>query len=267
MSKKTHRLVAHSVRPIADSCPDRAHGSALDRRCDALLDNSESDDAEAPTPKVSDCSALSRRLNCLSDKSDSNDAEAATLADLDRPALVAAPSGMMHLDVIWYDALTLELVPEPEAVARPGAVALHLDAHNAAQRTLPSCLLDVAIDASTLPRPAAREGSLLRAAISKIDRIIERRPTVFKIGITNNPAKRFYNPRYGYQLDGFRTMRLLWASDVRAGIAMLEAALILQYEGTPGFRNVATGGEGPPNRTPPFFCYVVTMPADERVRK
>ena len=243
MSRKAPRFALGPVEPIAESCPDRVLGSALDRRVDELLDNSESEDADVATLVVLDCPAL-----------------------VDNP-VVAAPSGTMRLDIIWFDAFTMELVSGPDAVSRPVAVALHLDAHHAAQRTLPSGQHDDAIEASTLPRPAAREGAVLRAAISKIDRLVQRCPTVFKIGITNNPVKRCHNRRYGYRLEGFRTMRLLWASHVREGIAMLEAALILHYEGRPGFRNVATGGEGPPNRAPPFFCYVVTMPADGRVMR
>jgi len=87
-------------------------------------------------------------------------------------------------------------------------------------------------------------GAILAHAEEHVHRIVKQGPTIFKIGITTDPAHRWGNRRYGYlhDLDHYQQMMIL--SEIEsAGAAMLEASLIKTFKHTPGCRNTAPGGE------------------------
>ena len=111
-----------------------------------------------------------------------------------------------------------------------------------------------------------RAGAMLEHCINCIARRLEQGPTVFKVGITADPIVRFVF--YKTDRDVFSHMLLLCVSQEPGYVAMLEAALIREFQRShrnQGFRNVATGGENCPDRGP-VYLYVVTRAADVAVR-
>ena len=94
----------------------------------------------------------------------------------------------------------------------------------------------------------------------------------FKIGITFQPARRWTNPRYGYQVLGYTTMVICYASESSDVIAEMEEGLIALYrvfdrsgqyvqkdrrDGDVRCANRAPGGESAHHGHSPFFLYVV----------
>ena len=81
--------------------------------------------------------------------------------------------------------------------------------------------------------------------------------TRFKVGITHNPSRRWFNNAYGYRQEGWGTMQVLWVTRPRKA-AELETRLITYYKKTkaPGRYNIRPGGESCP-RTAPVFVYAV----------
>ena len=111
-----------------------------------------------------------------------------------------------------------------------------------------------------------RAGAMLEHCINCIARRLEQGPTVFKVGITADPIVRFVF--YKTDRDVFSHMLLLCVSQEPGYVAMLEAALIREFQRShrnQGFRNVATGGETCPE-SGPVYLYVVTRAADVAVR-
>lgn len=88
-------------------------------------------------------------------------------------------------------------------------------------------------------------GKRLRHAIDFIERLTET-PTVFKIGVTSNPADRWARKPYGYayDLDRYQALTVLLELRTTEAAGMAEAALIERFKRTPGCRNEADGGEG-----------------------
>lgn len=103
-----------------------------------------------------------------------------------------------------------------------------------------------------------RTGKVLQHCCERIDSLLTC-PTVFKIGITEDPMHRWSNRKYGYCLDrDFATMIVLAETQTIEGAAFLEAALIDKYGKRSGCRNIASGGEGVSvSRTGPCYVYVV----------
>ena len=92
--------------------------------------------------------------------------------------------------------------------------------------------------------PSSNAGAILDHAIRLVDDILNNRPTIFKIGITTDPAYRWGNNKYGYQhdIDNYEQMLVLSEAD-STGAAMLEASLIRKFRDVSGCRNTAPGGE------------------------
>jgi hypothetical protein len=92
--------------------------------------------------------------------------------------------------------------------------------------------------------PSSNAGAILDHAIRLVDDIVNNRPTIFKIGITTDPAYRWGNTKYGYQhdIDKYEQMLVLSEAD-STGAAMLEASLIRKFRDISGCRNTAPGGE------------------------
>lgn len=92
--------------------------------------------------------------------------------------------------------------------------------------------------------PSSNAGAILDHAIRLVDDILNNRPTIFKIGITTDPAYRWGNNKYGYQhdIDDYEQMLVLSEAD-STGAAMLEASLIRKFRDVSGCRNTAPGGE------------------------
>ena len=87
----------------------------------------------------------------------------------------------------------------------------------------------------------------------------------FKIGVSSNPIVRFVE----YQKKGYTAMWVVWMSDSKDLIHMLEAALISEFHQHIGCQNQSgTGGEGSLNAKrnpppPPYFVYVTGGRADQ----
>ena len=90
--------------------------------------------------------------------------------------------------------------------------------------------------------------------------------TVFKIGVTAEPAQRFMF----YRQENYTNMWVLHTSACVQEIHMLEAALISHFQCGTGCRNTPnSGGEGALNRQNsqgPYFAYVVGGRADQNKR-
>ena len=87
-------------------------------------------------------------------------------------------------------------------------------------------------------------GAVLAHAMQLVHDVTGREPTIFKIGITADPAHRWGNAKYGYKYDRDKYQQMLVFSEAdSAGAAMLEASLISIFKTTRGCRNTAPGGE------------------------
>jgi hypothetical protein len=107
-----------------------------------------------------------------------------------------------------------------------------------------------------------RAGAVVAHAVAVVTKLLEfsKGLAVFKIGLTRCASTRWENPKYGYvkDLDNYTAMIVLAESSSGQSMGFLEAALISQFSGTPGFRNIATGGETiAPDDTGPFCVYLV----------
>ena len=84
-----------------------------------------------------------------------------------------------------------------------------------------------------LPRRGLLAGAVLQHSIRVVEEYFKRlEPLVFKFGWTHNPIWRWTNSLYGYcqDKDIWSEMIILHASHEAFGPAMLEAALINQYQ-------------------------------------
>lgn len=90
-------------------------------------------------------------------------------------------------------------------------------------------------------------GVILRHCTAYVDQLLDRGPTIYKIGATWRPEHRWTNSAYGYRIDVDRwdCMHVLHAARSES-IGFLEASLIAHYKGQhpDGLRNQAPGGEG-----------------------
>ena len=120
----------------------------------------------------------------------------------------------------------------------------------------------------TNPSKPALEGYVLQHAKEQIDvfrRHVGLQVCVYKIGITANPLVRFHS----YKQSNYTLMRVIHISPDLGLIKMLEAALVDIHIGLTGCRNTRLGGDGPLNSAkskPPYCCYVVAAPADQKKR-
>ncbi|CAE7402485.1 unnamed protein product [Symbiodinium pilosum] len=98
-----------------------------------------------------------------------------------------------------------------------------------------------------LPSKTGTAGSALNHAINVVKSTLEAKaPMSFKLGYTHNPSWRWDNTLYGYKHDlayKFQAMLVLCISEEPHSAAMMEAALISYFKGTPGCQNVRAGGD------------------------
>lgn len=93
-----------------------------------------------------------------------------------------------------------------------------------------------------------------------IQKLFSKHPAVFKIGICRNPVERWSHPLYGYALDTrecWLGMKVIAVFKTSCSAALLETALIHEFQKTPGCRNDKPGGETPSPVDGPHFTYVV----------
>ncbi|CAJ1422627.1 unnamed protein product, partial [Effrenium voratum] len=127
-------------------------------------------------------------------------------------------------------------------------------------RMLPPELLgDPRVSAARLPSRNGKGGELAGAALCRAKGVVTQildamAPVVFKIGITCTPLVRWR----AYDREGYQQMHLLHVTEEPGLVQMLEAALISEFQGRSGCRNVAKGGEGPVGRGP-YFAYLVVV--------
>ena len=102
-------------------------------------------------------------------------------------------------------------------------------------------------------------------------RHINRRRTsmgivVFKIGVAADPEDRFNNLEFGYALDGYMFMDVLWRGAPR-DCAVLEDKLITLFKPQRGCRNVNPGGGGfdANNNSYQSHVYVVFAPCGDGI--
>ena len=78
-----------------------------------------------------------------------------------------------------------------------------------------------------------RAGAILEHCIANIDEILAGTvPTVYKIGITRDPHRRWHHETYGYgnDIEGWQQMRVVARTKGGEAIDILEAALIRIYD-------------------------------------
>lgn len=106
-------------------------------------------------------------------------------------------------------------------------------------------------------------GKVLKHCIGLIDSVLALYPgcVVFKIGVTTDPVRRYFDKSIGYAKDkDFEKMLVLCRTHTAEGIGFLEAALIMKYGMVPGCRNVGPGGENVQSGSAElnaFYSYVV----------
>ena len=111
-----------------------------------------------------------------------------------------------------------------------------------------------------LPEPRERlAGQRLSHCVRVVDTILLKGLMVFKIGVTLDPQRRWFDPKMGYCRDpDFHTMVVLLEVDCGEAVGYVEAGLLLKYQSVPGCRNVGPGGEGINLQNPgPYYTYVV----------
>ena len=109
--------------------------------------------------------------------------------------------------------------------------------------------------------PSQLASTILGHAELVVRSLSSKHPALHKVGITNNPVKRWQNGAYGYAVDrhvSWEGMKIIFIHADAQAVAFLEASLIRLFHGSPGCRNVRLGGEGIDMQCDgPFFCYVV----------
>ena len=116
-----------------------------------------------------------------------------------------------------------------------------------------------------LPPPSATASKSLQWCKQMVQSILDKGPTVYKIGMTGNPLLRFYklpsaespSPGYRYEKDKFEFMYIVFAGATWDEAGLVESCLIDLHKGKPGNRNINPGGEGKQVYDPPFFTYFV----------
>ena len=103
---------------------------------------------------------------------------------------------------------------------------------------------------------------LLEHAIHVVRKLVSGGPTVFKIGLTSDPGKRWGGKTsYAYRRSSDLFQQMVVVIEVQSSEAagFAEAALINVFRDTCGCRNDAAGGEGLPAKPilAPYYIYVV----------
>ena len=125
-------------------------------------------------------------------------------------------------------------------------------------RRLPETFLgDLRVSSVRLPSCREQSGKALTRCIQIVSQLLGEYPNgatpLFKIGITCNPLFRFTH----YEQEGYTSMHLLYATESRDAVCMMEAALIKEFKGSRGCKNIAPGGEGASGRAPHFaYCVI-----------
>ena len=204
----------------------------------------------------------------LSDEASSDDIEASQFLD---ELLNSYKSTLPALPVVRHSLPAAALPVLPAPLARPALRVDRFIAASAGDRSRPQCPnANRRPQQAAVPKPqqaaapkrraepqqadvpkvnfrlphSSNAGNILLHATQLVQDIIGKGPTVFKIGITADPAHRWGNVRYGYQHDKDRYQQMLVMSEAdSAGAAMLEASLISLFKQTSGCRNCAPGGE------------------------
>lgn len=147
---------------------------------------------------------------------------------------------------IWLRGLPLESIAPiwPASPARPAdRITVVSNIVQPSATSLPPQQAAVPKVVFRLPQ-SSNAGAILSHATQLVHNIIRQGPTIFKIGITADPAHRWGNDRYGYQHDRDEYQQMLVFSEAdSAGAAMLEASLIKTFKQISGCRNTAPGGE------------------------
>ena len=116
-----------------------------------------------------------------------------------------------------------------------------------------------------MPPATANTGQSLACCRKVVATVLDKGPTVYKIGVTGDPLLRFYkepctappNPGYYKSHEKFKRMYVLYAGATWEEAALMEAVLIESHLGKPGNRNIRPGGEGRRMGQGPFFTYLV----------
>ena len=116
-----------------------------------------------------------------------------------------------------------------------------------------------------MPPATANTGQSLACCRKVVATVLDKGPTVYKIGVTGDPLLRFYkepctaspNPGYYKSHEKFKCMYVLYAGATWEEAALMEAVLIESHLGKPGNRNIRPGGEGRRMGQGPFFTYLV----------
>jgi hypothetical protein len=103
-------------------------------------------------------------------------------------------------------------------------------------------------------------GVILNHCKARVEKLCLKRPCAFKIGLTENPGKRWSNCKYGYGRDKrakWQQMTVLYCSSANIGASWCETALIDYFIGKPGNQNILKGGDTMSDSEGPHFTYVV----------
>ncbi|CAK9065015.1 unnamed protein product [Durusdinium trenchii] len=184
------------------------------------------------------------------------------------PSSDADDSETWLLELINYNrqASSSSLVSSPEQSKAqvPQELKKHIDETLWNIERAPQCFSNLLADwqlECQLPKKGSSTGTVVRHAIETFEKILRKHgPMVFKFGWTHDAHCRFRNPKFGYVVDPhqrWQTMVVVFASHESIGPAFLEAFLIEKFQGTPGCRNVRSGGDTIIDRGGPFFTYVV----------
>jgi hypothetical protein len=96
-----------------------------------------------------------------------------------------------------------------------------------------------------LPPDGIKAACIARHAISVVEAIRRKAKNlvVFKIGLTQDIARRWNHKQFGYKSEGFHEMHIVMAANGLA-CGLLEVHLITLFKHVPGCYNIAPGGEG-----------------------
>ena len=160
---------------------------------------------------------------------------------------------------------TRAVVPEIAAPAAANAVLAKADTEPTARKpTKRPRLCDSPANAiSYQASNFIQAGKVLQDCITAIDGIVDKsgRLLIYKIGATNDPESRWQV--YLNDLDRYENMRIIAQVLSSEACAYLESAVIREYLGRPGCRNVGFGGERISTASPiagRYFVYVVWRP-------
>lgn len=201
------------------------------------------------------------------------DKASAAIAIADAPdAPAAASASGVHVLSHTGQQCKLHCQQQPQVVS----AALPPARHTSRNTTNSARLAEFGIDAAAMPTdvwfrlpPAGvKAASVVQHAVAVIDTIRRKHNdlVVFKIGITQDVARRWSHKQFGYNSEGFHQMHVLFASNGMA-CALLEFHLISIYINTQGCWNQALGGEGIAgggDAVPQCFTYVAVKYLEHR---